>query len=244
MNKAPLPLSADGKIDLSRVNNGILLLTFDDSRYETWLPQIERFERRNARATFFFDKEIIPEAAEAMKQLRAHGHSVGVHTIGHKDAVNITPQDYFTSVIRPQLEQASALGVDDIEFFAYPNNIHNDEFDAFLSRYFTRFRAGAKIKAPKGFHIADFEEAYLPLDRISSEKVMGGCGIGPFYESTQENLDSALEKAARENKLITFYSHAVLPEARTVNMSEEMLENMLEKAASLGMVIAGFNELP
>ena len=90
------------------------------------------------------------------------------------------------------------------DFFAYPNNIHNDEFDAFLSRYFTRFRAGAKIKAPKGFHIADFEEAYLPLDRISSEKVMGGCGIGPFYESTQENLDSALEKAARENKLITF----------------------------------------
>ena len=244
MNKAHLPLLADGKIDLSRVSNGILLLTFDDARSETWLPQIQRFECWNARATFFFDKEITPEAAEAMKLLRAHGHSVGLHTIGHRDAVDITPQEYFSSVIRPQLEQASALGVDDIKFFAYPNNRHSDEFDAFLSRYFTRFRAGAKIKAPKGFHIADFEEAYLPLDRIREEKVMGGCGIGPFYESTRENLDSALEKAARENKLITFFSHAILPEARTVNMAEETLENMLEKAASLGMVIAGFNELP
>ena len=244
MDKAPLPLSANGKLDLSRVTNGILLLTFDDARYETWLPQTERFERWNARATFFYDKEITPEAAESMKQLRAHGHSVGVHTVSHKDAVDITPQEYFTSVIRPQLAQAAACGIHDIEFFAYPNNRHTEEFDAFLSQYFTRFRAGAKIKAPKGFHIADFEEAYLPLDKIPSQKVMGGCGIGPYYDSTQKNLDCALEKAAHENKLITFFSHAVLPEARTVHMSEETLENMLKKAVSLGMVIAGFNELP
>ncbi len=244
MDKAPMPLHENGKLDLARVRNGILLLTFDDGRFESWLPQLELFERYNGRATFFYDKEITAEAAESMKTLRAHGHSVGLHTIGHKDAVDITPQAYFDNFIRPQLEQCRAYGVEDIRFFAYPNNRHSQEFDTFLGQYFSRFRAGTGIRAPKGFRIADFDEPYLAFDRLGAQRVMGGCGIGPFYETTQENLDSALEKAAAQNKVITFFSHAILPEAKTVHMAEETLCAMLQKAAELGMVIAGFNELP
>ncbi|MBR7138578.1 MAG: polysaccharide deacetylase family protein [Lentisphaeria bacterium] len=234
----------NGKIDLARVKNGILLLTFDDGRFETWLPHLELFDRFNAHATFFYDKEITAECADSMKQLRARGHSVGFHSTTHKDAVDITPEAYYREYIRPQVEQAEALGVRDIAFFAYPNNRHSEEFDRFLSRYFARFRAGTGIKAPKGYWIADFEEPYVALEELPGHRVMGGCGIGPFYETTQENLDAALEKAARENKAVTFFSHAILSEAKTVHMASATLEAMLEKAAELGMMIAGFSELP
>ena len=244
MSKAPLPLRDNGKIDLEQVRNGILLLTFDDARFETWLPQMELFRSFNARATFFYHREITAEAADSMKQLCAAGHSVGLHTTTHKDAVDIAPEAYYEEFILPQIEACRKFGLDDIRFFAYPNNRHSEEFDLYLSRYFTRFRAGAGVKAAKGFRIADFEEPFIPLDELSSHAVMGGCGIGPFYNSTQENLDAALERAARENKALTFFSHAILPEASGVHMAESMLHAMLVKAADLGMVIAGFNELP
>lgn len=244
MNKAPLPLATDGKLDISQVKHGVLLLTFDDSRYESWLPQLELFDSFNGRATFFYSGSITPEMADSMKQLRGHGHSVGLHTTTHKDAVDITPESYYREFILPQIEACGKYGVEDIEFFAYPNNRHSEEFDTFLSCYFTRFRAGTGIKAPEGYRIADIEKPLIALDRLAARKVMGGWGIGPYYSSTQENLDAALERAARENKAITFFSHAVLPEASGVHMAESMLKATLEKAAGLGMVIAGFNELP
>ena len=53
-----------------------------------------------------------------------------------------------------------------------------------------------------------------------------------------------MTRAAEENLLILFFSHGILPEARSVHMSEEMLEHLLEKAAELGVVAAGFDELP
>ena len=244
MKKAPLPLNDSGKIDLSRVRHGILVLTFDDARYETWLPQMDIFASFNARATFFYHGEITAEAADSMKQLRAGAHSVGLHTTSHKDAADISPETYYKEFILPQIEQCRNAGVEDIRFFAYPNNRHSEEFDLYLSRYFSRFRAGSGVKAPKGFRIADFEEPFIALEKLPGNKVMGGCGIGPFYESTQENLDSALERAARENKVLTFFSHAILPAPHGVHMAEATLEAMLAKAAELGMTVAGFNELP
>lgn len=244
MNKALMPLDANGKLDLTQIKNGVLLLTFDDSHYETWLPMLDLFDRYNARATFFHCREVTAEAAEAMKTLMARGHSVGFHTTTHKNAVDITPEAYFAEFIRPQIEQAARYGVENIPFFAYPNNIHTPEFDEALSAYFTRYRAGIGVKAPKGYWIADYDEAYLALDKIAARKVMGGSGIGPYYDSTQENLDAALERAAKENKLITFFSHAIRPEATGVHMSCETLEKMLIKAAELGMAVVGFNELP
>lgn len=234
----------NGKLALGEVKRGIVCFTFDDGRYETWLPQMALFARYGARATFFYSGEITPGAAESMKVLRAYGHSVGLHTVNHRDAVDVATDAYFEEQIRPQIDAAAACGVTDLRYFAYPNNRRSPEFDAFLSRYFRRFRAGIGIALPKGFRIAAQDKAYIPYAELPRRRVLGGCGIGPYYESTFENLDSALTRAAEENLLILFFSHGILPEARSVHMSEEMLAHLLEKASELGLVIAGFDELP
>ena len=239
----PVPLR-EGKIDLSKVKRGVVCFTFDDGVYKTWLPQMPLFARYGARATFFYSGEITPEAAESMKVLRGYGHSVGLHTLTHRDAVDVEMNAYFEEQIRPQLDAAAAYGVTDLRYFAYPNNRRSEETDAFLSRYFRRFRAGIGIALPKGFRIAEQDRAYIPYAELPRRQVLGGCGIGPYYESTFENLDSALTRAAEENLLILFFSHGILPEARSVHMSEEMLAHLLEKAAELGLVAAGFDELP
>ena len=40
---------------------GILCLTFDDARYDQWLPMLPEFGRYNAHCTFFFDKKKVPK---------------------------------------------------------------------------------------------------------------------------------------------------------------------------------------
>ena len=235
---------AKGKLELDKVERGIVCFTFDDGAYQTWLPQMKLFERYGARATFFYSKEITAEAAESIKVLQGYGHSVGLHTLGHRDAVEVDMQSYFDEQIRPQLNAAEKYGVENLRYFAYPNNRHTEESDAFLSKYFCRFRAGAGIKEPKGFWIAQQDKAYIPFNEIPGRQILGGCGIGAYYDSTIENLNAALTRAAEENSLIVFFSHAIYPEAPSVHMPTELLEKLLEKCAELGIAVAGFNELP
>ena len=239
----PGPLK-NGKLDLSEVKRGVVSFTFDDGVYKTWLPQMKLFGSFGARATFFYSGEITPEKAESMKVLRGYGHSVGLHTLRHRDAVDVEMGAYFDEQIRPQLESAEKYGVKDLRYFAYPNNRHSEETDAFLGRYFRRFRAGLGLKLPKGFRIAEQDKAYIPYDRVPGLRVMGGCGIGAYYESTLDNLDSALTRAAEENRLIVFFSHGIYPGAKSVDMPTELLAHLLEKCSQLGVLAAGFDELP
>jgi len=224
--------------------HGAVCFTFDDAKYKEWLPQLPLFKRYHASATFFYSGEITKEVAESMLILRKNGHSIGLHALQHKNCGDIAMQTYFDTQIKPQLEAAEKYGVKNIRYFAYPNNRHSPESDRFLSRYFARFRVGAKIGEPKGFWIADQENAYIPLEKIPQTKSLGGCGIGEYYLSTKENLDAALEKAAKENKLIVFFSHGISPHAKRVHMPQELLEHLLKKATELKMSIVGFDQLP
>ena len=176
--------------------------------------------------------------------LQKNGHSIGLHARHHRDCVDIEPQTYFNTELKPQLDAAEKYGVKGIRYFAYPNNRHSPESDQILSKYFTRFRVGAKIGKQRGFWIADQEKAYIPLEEIPRTRALGGCGIGEYYLSTRENLDAALEKAARENRLIVFFSHGISPGATGVHMPLELLEHLLKKANELGMEIIGFDQLP
>ena len=241
---AGLQTGCDHKPEAFQPKHGAVCFTFDDGVYRQWLLQLSLFKQYQASATFFYSGEITEEAAESMLMLRKNGHSIGLHTLRHLDCVDVDMQTYFDTQIKPQLEAAEKYGVKEIRYFAYPNNRHSPESDQFLSRYFARFRVGAKIGKPKGFWIADQEKAYIPLEKIPQTKSLGGCGIGEYYLSTEENLDAALEKAAKENKLIVFFSHGISPHATSVHMPQELLEHLLEKASELKMAVVGFDQLP
>lgn len=244
MLACPIPLH-DGKLLIDKVKHGAVCFTFDDGYYADWLEYLDLFKCFNARCTFFYDKEITAAAADSIKILRSCGHSVGFHTISHRDAVEgIAPEEYFNTQILPQINAAAQHGIDAVRYFAYPNNRHFPGIDKFLSSKFARFRAGLGLKLPKGFFIADQDKAFIPLDELRTNRIMGGCGIGEYYNSTEANLDAALERAANENKLIVFFSHDIAPGAKSVHMPSELMEHLLEYASKLQMAIIGFDELP
>ncbi|MBR0459252.1 MAG: polysaccharide deacetylase family protein [Victivallales bacterium] len=234
-------------IDFSKIAHGAVCLTFDDGRHQQWLPNLPLFRRYHAHATFFYSAELDESAISSMMVLRQEGHSVGLHTVNHCDASpNLTPQtkeEYFRREIAPQIAAMSNAGLS-ADYFAYPNNRRDDYTESVMAQYFRHCRAGVRPSPPKGSWIADCDPAFLPLEQVAGALTLGGIGIGDYYLSTTENLDGALERTARENRLLTFYSHGISPDAQSVNIKTGMLEHILAKCAELGIAMLSFDELP
>ena len=88
--------------------HGAVCFTFDDYHGENWLKAAPLFKKYNAHATFFVLGEITQEKADVMKKLRDAGHTVGLHTVHHRDAVPFIHQqgadEYIAKEITPQLD--------------------------------------------------------------------------------------------------------------------------------------------
>jgi len=226
---------------------GKICLTFDDARYDEWLPLMPLFRKYHAHATFFFDKTIDIAALDAMKKLAAEGHSIGLHTVNHLDAVPAIPERgvdaYVQSEIRPQLDACAGAGLE-IRNFAYPNNVRSEKTDALLSAKcgFRRFRAGASGYTV-GVPIMQIKSGFLAPEAAAESKVLGGFGIGEYYHTTQAELDDALEYAAKTGSVIVFFSHGISEHPNPVDMKISTLENILKKAAELCLQVVSFDEL-
>ena len=216
---------------------GAVCFTFDDYSGANWLKADKIFKKYNAHVTFFVSGAITPEKAAVMKQLQDAGHSVGLHSIRHRNAVplpaNWTPTLYFEKEIAPQLEVCRQNGID-VRGFAYPNNRRSDETDAELFKHFDYLRAG------KG---KEREAIFYTQKELKDKMVLGGAGIGKYYKSDVNKLKQLLRHAAETGTLVVFFSHNIYPKATGVSMPTEMLEELLKTAVSLKMKIVGINEL-
>ena len=216
---------------------GAVCFTFDDYHGKNWLKADAVFKKYNAHATFFVVRTLTPEKIDVMKKLQAAGHSIGLHTMNHRNATNFVQSKgekwYLENEILPQLETCKANGLV-VRNFAYPNNRRDDDTDKMLYKYFDYLRAGnGPAKKP----------IYYPMDSIQPKMVLGGGGIGTFYNSEVGELKSRLDKAAESNSVIVFFSHNIAPRAKHINMPTELLEELLAHARKLGMEIIGFDQL-
>ena len=226
--------------------HGMVCLTFDDGRYTEWLAQLSLFAEYDAHATFFYNGIPDKAALDSMKQLRSAGHAVGIHTVHHKDADGMTAEngnDYLQNEIFPQLEAMKQAGIE-ANYFAYPNNARTAYSEQVMGRYFRHCRARLIPSPEKGFRIADQPQAFLAFEDIAGTLTLGGCGIGEYYASTNDNLDAALEHAAGENKLIVFFSHGISVNPGPVDTGVDMLRHLLQKASEMGMRLVSMDELP
>ena len=217
---------------------GAVCFTFDDYFGNNWLKADALFKKYNAHATFFIVREITAEKAQVMKKLQAAGHTVGLHTATHRNATplpqNWNMEKYIKDQVLPQLEACKKFGIE-VRSFAYPNNRRTVESDEALFKYFDYLRAGwGKSKQP----------LYTPLAALSDKMVLGGGGIGEFYKTDSDNLKKLLDEAHRKDALIVFFSHNITPKAKKIHMPTELLEELLEYAAKIGINIVGFEELP
>ena len=217
---------------------GAVCFTFDDYGGENWVKADKIFKKYDAHATFFVVREITEEKAKVMKTLQAAGHTVGLHTIKHRNANPLpsgwTSDQYIKDQVLPQLEACEKYGIK-VRSFAYPNNRRSEVSDQALYKYFDYLRAGwGKSKQP----------IYTPLAELPEKMVLGGGGIGQYYKSDLNKLKGLLDEAHKRDALIVFFSHNITPKAKSIHMPTELLEALLKHARKLNMNIVGAEELP
>lgn len=201
-------------MDLQHISHGIVCFTFDDSHYHNWLKAMPLFEQYHAEATFFFSGNVDPEMADAMKKLQKNGHSIGLHTLTHADAPEYCMDNgidaYLHHEILPQYHVCQKHEIP-INSFAYPNNKHAPSIDQYLRIYFKLFRAG--VGDLKDCSLAECDPLYRDVDALQEDRVMASAGIGEFYHTRTDDLLNAIRRAARDNKIISFFSHDIYPDA-------------------------------
>ena len=235
---------------------GTLCLTFDDRNWSRWEAALPLFAQYGAHASFFPNGNLDEAALASLRKLADAGHTIGPHTLGHADAPPYFEKHgaemYWERQVKPQMESLAKVGIHP-KSMAYPNNRRTDETDAFLkTKGFRRFRAGCpgvRPYDPKGEKkkllrpLAEVDEVFLPADQVASTSWMRGVGIGESYNTDINDILAALDRAASRNELIVFFSHNIAPNAKSINMKTEWLERILAHARTLGMRIAGFDEL-
>lgn len=217
-------------------NNGAVCFTFDDFGGDNWVKADKIFKKYNAHATFLIAGNPT-DKLDVIKKLQDAGHSVGLHTVKHTDAVTdpqlLTPEEYFSREVKSQLDFCRANGIN-VTAFAYPNNRHNEEFDQFFFQYFDFLRVGSgPAKKP----------IFIPMDQVGKKMLLQGYGIGKFYKSDLAELKKILDHAAETNSMIVFFSHSIYPNAPSIHMPSEWLEELLQHASQRKMRIIGANEI-
>ena len=234
---------------------GVLCLTFDDRGYDGWTNAIPLFAKYGAHATFFPCGRLGANELAALKALHAAGHAVGMHSEGHRDAApfftNCCAATYFREQVVPQLKAYATVGLRP-RFFAYPNNRRSDETDAYLSGWFSRFRAGAAVgrTSPANYyspsnrtHLADLDAAFFPVRDLPRHRVLGGVGVGEYYHTEIEDVCRGIRRAAERDEVLTIFSHAIYPNAKGVAMKTEWLERILATGQACGIAMKSFAEL-
>lgn len=178
---------------------GTVCFTFDDFGGDNWLDADKIFKKYDAHATFLVCGELTEQHVEVMKKLQEAGHTVGLHTVNHANAVSepqeYTPESFFMKQIKPQLDICIANNID-VVAFAYPNNRHNDEFDKYLYQYFDFLRVGVG---------AEKKPIFIPVKKLQRKMLLQGAGIGQYYNSNMNELKKILDHASKTNSMTVFF---------------------------------------
>jgi peptidoglycan/xylan/chitin deacetylase (PgdA/CDA1 family) len=215
------------------------------------------FAKYGARASFFPNGRLDSDALKALRRLYDAGHTVGPHTVHHRNATDVVSKAgfdaYWEKEVEPQMSAFASVGIRP-RAMAYPNNRHSAVSDAcFVARGITRLRAGvpnSRPYDPKGLKRASLvpfpklHAMYLTPEYVRTNAVMPGVGIGAAYQTDIEDFCAGLRHAAARNETVVVFSHDICAKPNAISMKTEWLERILKTAAEEGMTVCGFDDLP
>ena len=223
--------------------NGTLCLTFDDIYLSSWLQAMPLFAKYNAHATFFISRKIDGKNVEQLKQLQASGHTIGLHGINHRRAVDYMKKHgaevYTQNEIMPQLEVCRKNNIK-IRAFAYPYSQNSAETDRELFKTFDFLRTNCSAVRKSGVLLAQVDGCFVK--NVKSKQLFYGFPSSGNFN--MQEVKDAMERAAKENSVLVFYAHDITHKMQPKNhITFSQLESLLQHARKLNMRICGMNEL-
>ena len=83
----------------------------------------------------------------------------------------------------------------------------------------------------------------FPTRELPRRRVMGGVGVGPYYNTDIEDICRGIRRAAERDEVFVLYSHDICENPNKVSMHTEWLEKILATARECGVDVKGFKEL-
>ena len=249
----PTDYGSDNSIWLVKIGpkkkRGALCLTFDDRFFASWSRELPRLRRHNAHATFFIWNNIDAEAIEAMKKLKAEGHSLGLHGVKHLRAAEtmakVGQEAYLAAEVDPQIAAAKAAGFD-IRNFAYPESNRDDATDAVLLTRFDRLTCGCIWRKKIGDDpISYYDQVYVPRAEAKSRGLLWRTPVMSMHEDCLFDVEWGLARAHARDEVLVLYIHDVCTgkPQNGLQTSSAQLEGILELADRIGVPVIGFDEL-
>ncbi|MCA9146599.1 MAG: polysaccharide deacetylase family protein [Planctomycetales bacterium] len=230
------------------LDRGGVLLTFDDRNFDDWVKAIPLFDEFKVKATFFISGEIDQEAHDAIRQLTAHGHAIGSHSVNHLKAVEYCQQrstaEFLRLEIQPQLEAFQRIGVTPVAF-AYPMSRNDAVTDDALLKVFRHVRTGRNIAA--GERLSEVDAYFVPANEMKKHGCLYAKGIDHAptrADRTFEQLDTALSRAAKNQEIIVLYAHRISETGIRNYVTPDALRRIIGMAKSLGLEFYTFDQLP
>ena len=229
-------------------NRGLLLLRFDDRNFAGWEKALPLFEKTGAHATFFINGAIDGRAVATMRKLKAAGHSLAAHGLGHLKVVDsvarMGAREYLEKELRPQLVAAEKAGVP-LRHFGYPCSQRDAQSDALLLTRFDRIAGGGFWEEAKEGRIVSCDEMFVPVAEAPRRRVWIGTCIGNFAPTVTGELARVIRRLSERNEATLLYAHDIVSAERPDHhdMSFAALEFLLKAAQAAGVRVCGFDEL-
>lgn len=216
---------------------GVLFLTFDDKHWDKWIAAQPLLAKYDAHVSFFPYGYLDDAALKTLKTLQDAGHTIGIHTLHHKNAApffkEYGAEAYWRDEVLPQKKRLEAVGIR-ADTFAYPCSDRNDETDRFLlAQGMTYLRSG------KGGDLS----VSFPVKELASQRVLTGFGIGTYYKTDIKKVCALIRRIAAEDRAVVIYSHDIAAEPSKIGMRLEWLEAILKTAKDCGVAMKGMGEL-
>lgn len=231
------------------LKGGGIVLSFDDRNFDDWIATLPLFDQYEVKATFFISGPIDAKALSVSRQLIAHGHAIGAHSVHHLKALDYvrehSMEEYIRDEIDPQLAPWHAAGIP-VTSFAFPSSSSDAVTERALLKTFRHLRIGGPM-AP-GDLLSSRDPFFTPIAQIASRHSLPSKGIdyAPTREDrTFEQLDGAFTRAATRGEILTLYAHGIRNMGGKGHfITPQALEHLFIKARELKLAFYTFDQLP
>jgi peptidoglycan/xylan/chitin deacetylase (PgdA/CDA1 family) len=211
---------------------GGISISFDDRSIEEWYSLKELFARYDAKVTFFISgaEALTDQEVQMLKELVQQGHEVGSH-----GALHVRARDYIREYSYQKYLQdevfSNTRALQDKGFtptaFAYPFGRGYWFTDLILKNSFKVIRRAVSVDSIRGLSATD--DIFFSLGK-SRELV--AASIDASAQINKKAIDSAIQKAATEKKVLLVFGHKPAHNAKpnSYTFDVALLEYILQQA--------------
>lgn len=231
---------------LATANGPGIALSFDDSFAEEWYDVSLLLDTYGAVATFFFVRfdQLDEDELDKLRDMANRGHEIGCHSYRHEPSGKYerqhSAQAWIDDDILPAIDAMWAEGFQPLSF-AFPHGEYTDATGEAALEHFQHIR-GSHFIGPVP-SVKSQNKVFIPAEELPRRPFSCSFAIDKRYGITEQRLTGALERAIKNNEVLSMYGHRPLVDPHEgLETSYALLEHVMEFAQDHSMTFYRYRD--